>query len=103
MKLNSQELAMNFLCKRKPYEWDMPQSDYVFLLMDFEDKKGSEAIEGLAGFYLFAIRKYTGEKQSLAILETFNHDIGERNDPVSLPRSTDFRNTWIEEFTNHIQ
>lgn len=100
MKQTSAELAMNFLCKRNPL--DIEHSNYVFLLMDFMIKKGEDAIEGLAGAYLFAIRKYKGNKQNDVILEVFNHDLGERNIPTSLPRSDGYKEIWRDEIKEYI-
>lgn len=92
-------LAMNFLCKRNPFD-EIEQRHYVFMLMDFEDKKGGEALEGLAGSYLFAIRNFKGDKQHAAILETFTHDLGERHIPTSLPRSDGYKEIWRDEIKN---
>jgi len=97
MTNNSTELALNFLCKRMPYEMDMPHEQYVYLLMDFQDKKGDNAIEGLAGFYLFAIRNIGGEKGNNAIHETFVHDLGGRNETSCLPKSDGYIQIWRDE------
>lgn len=86
--------AFAFLCQRNPI--DLDHSRYVSLLMDFQDAKGDEAIEGLAGFYLYAIRNM-GEKSSRAIESTFNHDLSERNDKFCLPRSNGYVQIWRQE------
>lgn len=94
---NSVNAAFSFLCKRMPSDWDCPHWKYVSMLMEFQDKKGDEAIEGLAGFYLFAIRNIKGDDGSKAIHTTFAHDLNERNDAHSLPRSDSYAEVWREE------
>ncbi len=65
--------------------------------MNFQDKKGDDAVEALAGFYLYAIRNKKGEECSDAIRTTFAHDLNGANQPTCEPRSTDYRSLWLEE------
>lgn len=73
------------------------KAQWVDILMDFQEKKGDEAIEALAGAYIYAVDNLMGEKQSNAIDEFFNHDLGERNDEFSLPRSSSYREFWLKQ------
>lgn len=98
MNISSTEAAFDFLCKRMPSEWDIMQSEYVCMLMEFQDNNGDEAIRGLAGFYLFALKKYNySEKATVAILQTFTHDLNGRNEKVNLPRSFGYAEIWDKE------
>lgn len=93
------ETAMHFLCRRNPFE-DIEQIQWVYLLMDTQDKLGDEAIIGLAGFYLWAIGVTNEGKpadSTAAIMECFSHDIGERNTKCMLPRSDSYQKFWIAE------
>jgi hypothetical protein len=101
------EMALSFLCKRRPSvgpyaEENMPQYQWVDILMDFLDKKGEEALQALAGFYCYMIDNQSerGEdKTSRDIAVTFSHDLGERNDTWSLPRSSGpgYLEYWLKE------
>lgn len=95
------EIAMSFLCKRNPL--DIPQSDYVFLLMDFQEKHGDHALEALAGFYIYSIEHIGGQKGSQAIDTTFAHDLGSLNQKHVLPRSSGYKQFWDEEIQKHYQ
>lgn len=95
------ELAMNFLCKRNPFD-DMPQYDYIFLLMDFQDNKGDEALQALAGFYCYAIDNIGGMKGSEAIETTFAHDLGGAKDKFLMPKSSDYKQFWEKELTERM-
>lgn len=95
--MNTTEMAFSFLSRRLPSDLGISQSNYTYLLMDFQDKKGDEALEALAGAYVYIIDNMAGEKQSSAILEIFRHDLGERNDEFSLPRSSSYRQFWLAE------
>lgn len=90
------ELALNFLSRRNPFD-DVPQTNYAFLLMDFQNNKGDEAIEGLAGFYIYAIDNIGGMKGSQAIETTFAHDLGGAKDKWCEPKSSSYRQIWLEE------
>ncbi len=89
-------LALNFLCRRNPFD-DTPHNDFVFSLMNYQDKKGDEAVEALAGFYLYAIRNIGGQKGSEAIATTFAHDINGANDYLLEPKSISYRDIWTKE------
>lgn len=96
MNYSSFETAFNFLCDRMPTEYDLDRSQWVSVLLRYEDKKGRDAIEGLAGFYLYAIRNL-GEKQSNAIYSTFTHDLNGVDDKWCEPRSMGYIEVWREE------
>jgi hypothetical protein len=83
------EKAFDFLCKRNPL--DVNQITYVLLLMEFQDYKGDEAIEALAGFYLYAIENKLPRHE---IAGTFAHDLSGRKDEWCEPRSSDYRQFW---------
>lgn len=102
MENTSVKAAFEFICQRMPSNFDIHQSDYVAMLMEFQAKKGDEYIEGLAGFYLYAIRKL-GKKQSDAIYETFAHDLNGRNDKWCEPRCANYVNVWREEYARCYQ
>lgn len=110
MKHTSVKSAFSFLSKRMPVDWDISQSDYVGMLMELQDNKGGESIEGLAGFYLYAIRNMdnTGDIEneksaSKAIQSTFFNDLNERNKSMMLPRSNDYIKVWREEHLKYNQ
>lgn len=92
---NSAKFAFEFLCKCNPL--DCEQSTYVFMLMDFQEVQGDEAIEALAGFYVWCIDNLKGDKCTHAIVTTFTHDLNGRNDKHMLPRSSDYKKYWDEE------
>ncbi len=94
----SLEKAFTFLCKRNLL--DIDQSEYVSMLMEFQDEKGDYAIEALAGFYIWTINNVSGEKQDQALLETFTHDLIGRNDKFCLPRSNAYKEFWDKELIN---
>lgn len=98
MKKPSNEFVFEFLAKRNPLPVD--QSQYVCMLMDFEELKGIDAMYGLAGFYLFAIKHYKGEEKSRAIESTFAHDLGGRKDKFMEPRSSSpgFKEVFLNEY-----
>lgn len=87
--------AFAFLAARNPFD-SVDNMKYLTMLMDLQDAKGDEAIEGLAGFYIYAIDR-KGAKSTDAIHEVFAHDLGERNDAFSLPRSSDYVQFWQKE------
>jgi len=93
--MTTTKFAFKFLCERNTL--DVPQSDYVFALMNFQDKKGDRALECLAGFYIYAIDKIGGSKASKYILETFTHDLSGANDKWCEPRSISYHEFWIKE------
>lgn len=97
IQLTSVEAAIRFLSRRNPFD-HIDQIAYAYMLMEFQDKKGDEAIEALAGAYIWAIDHYTGGKQSEMILEVFGHDLGERNNEWTLPRSSSYKQFWDKEF-----
>lgn len=100
MKKNLTELALSFLSARNPFD-EVPHSTYVFCIMDLQDNKGNEAVEALAGFYLYAIRNIGGEKGSHAIATTFAHDLSGSNDKWCQPRSFPYRHVWIDEMKHY--
>lgn len=98
------EMALSFLCKRRPSEGpyseeNMPQYQWVDVLMDFLDKKGEKALQALAGFYLWIVTNKQGESGTRAIVTTFSHDLGGRNDEFQEPRSSGpgYLEVWLEE------
>jgi glutamate synthase domain-containing protein 2 len=94
------EMALAFLCKRKPSEGrfdEMPQSTYALMVMEFLEKKGENALQALAGFYCWMIDNKKGDECTNGIVETFSHDLGERNDKWSLPRSSEYLEFWKKE------
>ncbi len=94
------EIALSFLCKRKPSAGrfdEMSQTEYALMVMDFLEAKGEEALQALAGFYCYMIDNKKGDECTNGIVETFNHDLGERNDKWSLPRSSTYLKFWKEE------
>jgi len=91
------EHALNFLAKRNPFD-NLRQSQYVALLMEYQEKKGDDAIIALAGFYVFAVTKLPPEKRREAILTTFSHDLNGRDDKWMLPRSTNYKDVFMDEF-----
>ena len=98
----STEAAFQFLAERMPSEWDIEHSQYIHILMQFQDTHGDAAVEGLAGFYLHAIRKFKGdESSSNAIASTFAHDLNGRMDQHMLPRSNSYIDVWKEEFNKY--
>lgn len=98
----SVKAAFHFLCQRMPSDYELTQSEYVNMLMDLLYCKGGEAIEALAGFYLFAIRNISqaeganGEpsKCTKSIYQTFTHDLNGRKNKFELPRSSDYLDVW---------
>jgi len=96
------EAAFAFLCKRRPADGPysherMEQYQYVMVLMEFQDKKGDDALKALAGFYCWMIDNKKGDDVTRGIIETFNHDLSERNDQWSLPRSSSYGEYWQRE------
>lgn len=90
------EMAITFLSKRNPFD-DVSPTEYSFLLMEFQENKGDEAIEGLAGFYIYAINHFRGEKQHTAIKTTFAHDLNGRNEKSCEPKTSSYRQVWLNE------
>lgn len=90
--------AFEFLCKRNPL--DLSQSEYVFMLMEFQEIHGDLAIQALAGAYIYAIDKLEADKSSEFILQVFSHDLGDRKEPCMLPRSSEYTEVWEEECKN---
>lgn len=97
IQLTSVEAAMKFLCKRNPFD-EIEHTHWVFMLLEFQEKKGDEALEALAGAYIWAIDNKKGDEQHACIMEVFVHDIGERHDEFSLPRSSSYKPIWDKEF-----
>lgn len=95
------EFALNFLAKRNPFSGDTSHSEYVFILMNFQDKKGDVAIESLAGFYIWAIDNLKGEKCTNAIRSTFCHDLNGATDKFLEPRSSNYHEFWMKECEKH--
>lgn len=96
----SVRMALNFLCERNPFD-DVPHSQYVFSLMNFQDKKGDDALKGLAGFYLYAIRNIGGLKGSEAIATTFAHDLNGANEKFCEPKSSSYVHIWDTEIETY--
>lgn len=99
-KQTSSEVAFLFLnnSNRRPEVFDdIDLRDYILLLMEFEDIHGPEAIEGLAGAYIYAIDNKEGEEATRMINSVFAHDIGGRKSKMMLPRSSEYVKVWREE------
>lgn len=101
---NTVEAALDFLCSRNIFSDSLTQMDWVCLLMDFQQKKGDDALKALAGFYLWVIKNtgvdcriQTEEEQTRALKSTFAHDLNGRNDEGMLPRSDNYLKFWNEE------
>lgn len=89
--------ALDFLAERNVLNEYLNQVEYVSYLMEFMDTHGEEAIQKLAGFYIYAIEHLDQVKQDRAIVGTFAHDLGGRNDKFMLPRSDNYLKYWLEE------
>jgi hypothetical protein len=90
--------AFQFLADRNPFTID--RATWIYKLMTMEDHKGPESLEGLAGFYLFAIRmerESQGFNAQHAIRATFAHDLNDAKHTTALPRSSSYREIWIAE------
>lgn len=102
----SAEKAFSFLCDRMPSEFDIPRVDWVVKLMNYQEYKGDEAIESLAGFYLLALNNLEGDRQSEAIAQTLSHDLKGAKDQYCLPKSSDetYLNEWrsfFDQYNSH--
>jgi len=94
--------AFNFLCKRNVLSDTHDQSDYVFLLMEFERIHGAEGLKKLAGFYCFVIdHKKDAKAQIRALQEVFYHDLMGASEKGFLPRSDDYLEYWNIELEKH--
>lgn len=92
-------LALEFLASRNPFAEDQIQRiQWVMMLMDFTDIHGEDALIGLAGFYIYAIKEIKGDKGSNAIKSTFAHDVIGRKDRHMLPRSIAFGEYFTKEY-----
>lgn len=90
--------ALSFLSQRNPFigeTLEIPQWKYLVMLMEFEEYKGTRALEALAGFYLYCVDKKRGDERSRLILSCFAHDLGGRNDKWMEPRSSSYHEFWL--------
>lgn len=92
------EAALSFLAKRNVLSDYLHQNQYVFALREFRKKKGDEALQALAGFYLWVINHYRDNEteQTQALVSTFSHDLRGRNNEHMLPRSDNYLKFWTE-------
>lgn len=95
--------AFNFLASRMPSNFCYDPMKWEATLKRYWKEVGDEAMEGLAGFYLYAIRKIKGEKGTQAIKETFAHDLQASNDPQRQPKSISYASMWRNEAGNHFK
>jgi len=99
--------AIRFLSRRQPefgpYCFEKcPTVLWYKILDDFILAKGEEALQALAGFYIYAIDHIKEEnKVTNAIAETFSHDLGGMNDEWCLPRSNSYLEFWKKEMDKH--
>jgi hypothetical protein len=97
MKEETQK-ALHFLTGFNPLEkLDVPKQEYTKMLIEFMELKGEEALQALAGFYLYALDNI--KDYNKAIVSTFAHDLGGRNDEWMLPRSDNYLKYWEEELS----
>jgi hypothetical protein len=89
--------ALFFLAGRNPFRDKMEQSQYAMMLMEYIDHKGEDALQALAGFYIWCIANKKGKEFEYAVRGTFAHDLGEMSETTMLPRSTDYKQFWDEE------
>lgn len=97
MKTN--HAAFDFLSERMPEAFkrnEVTQYQYLRLLMDFEDFKGVEALEKLAGFYVYATDNMKPDEATKAINQVFSHDLYGAKDEWMLPRSDNYLKFWNE-------
>ncbi len=96
--------ALDFLAERNVLSKYMGQATYVMHLIAFIDNKGEEALQALAGFYIYCIDHITDEtKQSSALITTFAHDLLGSNIPTMLPRSSEYKEFWDKELRREIE
>lgn len=95
------EKAFEFLVDRNPLDDRtdrITQVQYVTLLATFHHTHGDEAIEGLAGFFCYAIDNMSEEEQTRAIRNVFAHDLSGAEDKLMCPRSLGYAEVWHKEF-----
>ena len=90
--------AFEFLCER----WtvlilckEMTRQKFMFMLMDFMERHGEDAVIALAGFYMFVINsnKHTPDSKRSMLYSTFTHDLFDLGQYM-LPRSSDYAYFW---------
>jgi isocitrate dehydrogenase len=94
------EKALNFLSARNPLTEYWSQVTYVTRLMTYINNKGENALQALAGFYVWCLDNLEGEKISDAIASTFAHDLGQQEEKLMLPRSSSYLKFWKQELKN---
>ena len=99
------KIALAFLSKRNVLSDYWGQNQYVASLNQFAILKGQEALQALAGFYLYCVDTFSDDekKQSQMISSTFAHDLGQMNDEWMLPRSSNYLKYWKKEFADGLQ
>lgn len=93
--------AFDFLSTRNPLnDLDVDQARYVCWLMDYVKVQGEEALQALAGSYLWAVDNlgHAPKKQDRFIRSTFAHDLGGMNERFMLPRSSEYLEVWQKEY-----
>lgn len=94
---NETEKALDFLCERNVLSDYLSQEQYFFKLLDFIEYQGGEALQKLAGFYLYCVANIDdAEKQERIVRTTFAHDLGGAKDKLMCPRSDNYLKYWIE-------
>lgn len=95
--------AIRFLSERNVLaDMGVSQSTYVLMLMDYIANKGEDALQALAGFYVWSIDHHEDDedKRSRLIRSTFAHDLGEQKDKWMSPRSASYLKFWQQEMVN---
>lgn len=93
------KIALQFLSKRSEVMSEYwSHVEYYDKLQSYILNKGEEALQALAGFYLYAIDKIEdAEKRSRMLTSTFAHDLGQQTDEWMLPRSSGYLDYFKEE------
>lgn len=88
-----------YLSKNNPFD-DIEHQDYIMLLIDMARFKGEDSLEALAGFHIWAQTNICEDRRKHAIKSTFAHDLNERKNKTTLPRSSEYRFVWCDLFGN---
>jgi len=87
--------AFEFLKEKNVLAEYMNKEKYVNMLVDFVHYQSGEALQKLAGFYLYAVANiYPATKQEFMIRSTFAHDLGQAKVGFMLPRSDNYLEYW---------
>lgn len=96
-KRNPTEEAFFFLAPKNPLLAYWPDSKYIEQLTSYKKNKGAEALQSLAGFYVWTVGNLPKEEQERALTSTFAHDLGQQNDKWMHPRSSSYLKFWKEQ------